>query len=335
VNLDDNHFEPVYMQLIRGNAPFKKSIRTVITIGNFDGVHLGHQALIQALLSRSQQLTLPSILLTFEPHPKAFFSPHLLTTRLMRFREKWVALLPYQIDYLCCLRFDKTLAMQSAENFIDTVLIKKLNAQEIIIGDNFRFGANRAGDVALLHQLGKRFGFRVTVLPQVMHQSHRVSSSYIRKALKTGDFDMVRALTGRTFFLLGKIIHGEKRGRQLGFPTANIFLNPKQTPLMGVFIVRVFGIQSTPLLGVASIGYRPTFHGKHVLLEIYLFDFNKNIYGARIRVEFLKKIREEEKFDSVTALIAQMKKDTDIARHYFRELGVLCTAETPGLEYSH
>lgn len=305
------------MQLIRGEYPFKQAIKTVVTIGNFDGIHIGHQKLIQQLLHISRQLKLPSVLLTFEPHPQDFFSPNTPTPRLMCFREKWKKLLSYSIDYLYCLRFHAALANQLPEQFVEKILVKALHIKAIVIGDDFRFGAKRQGDIALLKILGEKFGFAVHVLPEVIYQHKRASSSRVREALKQGDFDLVRALTGGAFFLSGKVMKGEKRGRQLGFPTANIFLHRKQTPLMGIFVVRVFGITVHPIHGVASIGYRPTFNGKNVLLEVHLFDFNQHIYGQHVSVEFLKKIRDEEKFNSSTELIQQMEKDVRMAKDYF------------------
>lgn len=306
------------MKLIRGPHPFTQPTYTVATIGNFDGIHIGHQKLIQQLLHISHQCKLPSVLLTFEPHPQDFFSPNAPTPRLMRFREKWKKLLPYSIDYLYCLRFHAALANQSPEQFVEKILVNALHIKAVVIGDDFRFGAKRQGDTALLKTLGEKFGFAVHVLPEVIYQDKRVSSSRVREALKQGDFDLVYALTGGAFFLSGKIIGGEKRGRQLGFPTANIFLHRKQTPLMGIFVARVFGIAAHPIHGVASIGYRPTFNGKNILLEVHLFDFNQHIYGQQVSVEFLKKIREEEKFNSSTELIQQMEKDVYMAKDYFK-----------------
>lgn len=306
------------MKLIRGYKPFQKPINTVVTIGNFDGLHLGHQKLITALKKSSEQLNLPSVLLTFEPHPQAFFSKNNMLSRIMSFKEKWIILLKYRIDYLYCLRFNKKLADLSAEDFVETILVKTLGAKEIIVGDDFKFGAKRAGDVTVLKKMGEKFKFQVIILPQENKSNNRISSSRIREALNIGDFKAFYALTGRPFYLSGKIIQGEQLGRQLGFPTANILLNPEKKFLSGIFVVRVSGINHKIINGVASIGYRPTFdfQDKKLLLEVYLFDFNQDIYGKNISVELLKKIRDEENFESVEQLIEQIKKDIDIAKTY-------------------
>ncbi|PIZ05126.1 MAG: bifunctional riboflavin kinase/FAD synthetase [Gammaproteobacteria bacterium CG_4_10_14_0_8_um_filter_38_16] len=306
------------MKLIRN--PFKQKIQSVITIGNFDGLHLGHQRLIKALIESAHEFTLPSVLLTFEPHPTEFFSPQSPASRLMRFSEKWNVIKQYGVDYFCCLKFNAQLACLSAENFVKTILVDQFGAKKIIIGDNFRFGAKRLGDVALLQSLGKKYHFDVMALPQALYQEDRISSTRVRNALKIGDFETVQALTQNPFTLSGKVAYGDQIGRQLGYPTANIHLHRKQVPLQGIFVVRVHGLDGRILPGVASIGYRPTFHGKQIVLEVFLFDFNENIYGRSITVEFLSKIRDEIYFDSVPKLIAQIDSDVAIAKRYHATL---------------
>lgn len=303
------------MHLIRN--PFKQKIQSVMTIGNFDGMHIGHQRLIQALIDSAKQMHLPSVLMTFEPHPTEFFSPHAPAARLMRFSEKWKAAEKQSVDYLCCLKFNAALADMTAEDFVKNILVNQFGVKKIIIGDDFRFGAKRLGDVTLLKSLGKQYGFAVEAISQSVCDGERVSSTRIRNALKIGDFELVKQLTHQPFTLSGRVAHGDKMGRQLGFPTANIHLHRKQVPVMGIFVVRVHGLHDRSLPGVASVGYRPTFHGKQIVLEVFLFDFNEVIYGRKITVEFLSKIRDELHFDSVPELIEQMKNDVKIAKQYY------------------
>src|SRR3990167_1313483 len=260
---------------------------SVVTIGNFDGVHLGHQRLIEMLCLSARQLQLPSVVLTFHPHPSEYFHKDKPAARLMRFREKWKALEPYEIDYLYVARFNAALAKLSAEEFIQKILVDQLQAKKIIVGDDFQFGAKRLGNVALLKALGRKYGFEVEALTQTMHERERISSSRIREALRQNEFMTVRTLSGRAYTLSGKIAYGNQIGRTLGFPTANIHLRRKQVPMMGIFVVRVFGLSQAPLPGVASVGYRPTFNGKEILLEVHLLDFDKIIYGKRLTVEFI------------------------------------------------
>lgn len=300
------------MQLIRDHAHF--STPTIVTIGNFDGVHIGHQHLIQVVIASQRVLHFSTVLITFEPHPVEFFAKKNPIARLMRFSEKWRAIEKYGIDYFYCMRFSKSLSDLSAEDFVKNILVDQLHAKKIIIGDDFRFGAKRAGDVALLNTLGKQYGFTIQVITQSTHDHDRISSTRVRNALTQGDFDTVRALTGHPFTLSGKVTYGDQRGRQLGFPTANIHLRRPAVPLMGIFVVRVHGLVSQPLSAVASVGYRPTFNGKKIILEVHIFDFDQLIYGKRISIEFIAKIRDELKFDSVNALITQIQRDVDIAK---------------------
>lgn len=308
------------MKLIRDAS--KPLSHSVITIGNFDGVHIGHQQLIHALIVASHTLKIPSVLLAFEPFPIEFFSsavptPVPTSTRLMRFSEKWRCVQNYGIDFFYCMRFNALLANLSPDDFVKNTLVDQLGAKKIIIGDNFRFGAKRAGNVDTLKTLGKKYGFEVDALPQAMHNGDRISSTRVRQAVAQGDFEMVAALTGRPFTLSGKVSYGSQLGRQLGFPTANIHLRRKHVPMMGIFVVCVHGLYEQPLKGVASIGYRPTFDGKKILLEVHLFDFDEMIYGRFITVEFLHKIRDEVKFESVPELILQIDSDVRIAKQYF------------------
>lgn len=303
------------MNLIRDAQ--KHLSQSVIMIGNFDGVHIGHQQLIHALMSASQKLKIPSVLLTFEPNPSEFFPSQTPLARLMRFSEKWRCIQNYGIDFFYCMRFNALLANLSPDDFVKKILVDQLSAKKVIIGDDFRFGAKRAGSVETLKSLGKKYDFEVEALPQAMHNGERISSSRVRNAVKQGDFETAEALTGRPFTLSGKVSYGSQLGRQLGYPTANIHLRRKHVPMMGIFIVQVHGLRDEPLKGVASIGYRPTFDGKKILLEVHLFDFDEMIYGRLITVEFLHKIRDEVKFESIPELVLQIEEDVRVTKKYF------------------
>ena len=302
------------MQLIRDSS--KVLEKSVVTIGNFDGLHLGHQRLIAALQAAAKENHCASVLLTFSPHPTELFSPQNPAARLMRFEEKWKAVAPYQIDYFYSARFNRAFANLSAEDFVKTILVDQLHAKKIIVGDDFQFGAKRLGDVAVLKKLGEEYGFTVEALTQSVYLDERISSSRIRTALCEGDFELAKKLIYRPFLLSGRVAYGNQIGRTLGFPTANIHLRRKQVPLMGIFVVRVHGLADAPLPGVASVGLRPTFNGKEIVLEVFLFDFNQTIYGQKISIEFLHKIRDELKFDTIDALILRMQEDVVIARAY-------------------
>jgi len=305
------------MKLIRD--PFTHKMNSVITIGNFDGFHIGHQRLLKTLIESSHELQLPSVVVTFEPNPAEFFRPDAPMPRLMRFSEKWDFVKLFGVNYFCCLKFNRALAQLSAEEFVKKILVDQLGAKKIIVGDDFRFGAKRSGDIDVLKTLGKRYGFTVDALTQSMVENERISSSRVRDALKQGDFKKVFALINRTFSLTGKVAYGDQIGRQLGYPTANIHLHRKQVPLMGIFIVCVHGLDNKILNGVASVGYRPTFNGKKIILEVFIFDFDAVIYGQKITVEFLEKIRDEAHFDSLPELIVQIEKDVVVAKKYFED----------------
>ncbi len=289
----------------------------VATIGNFDGLHQGHQTVIQALIKLGKQLNLPTCVILFEPHPQEFFYGEKAPARLMRFREKFKFLQFLAIDRVLCLRFNKRLAECSAEEFVKKILVDKLGIKGLIIGDDFRFGKGRQGDFSLLKKLGQEYGFKVFSMPTVSFENERIGSSRVRSAVKQADFKLAARLLGRPFRLSGRIIYGEQRGRLLGFPTANIGLHRRVIPLQGIFVVNVYGLETIPLPGVANIGKRPTVNGLKNLLEVYLFDFDQNIYDRFIEVEFLKKIRDEKKFDSLEALKEQITQDVTSAKNYF------------------
>lgn len=291
----------------------------VATIGNFDGLHQGHQKVIQSLIKLGQQLNRPTCVILFEPHPQEFFNQPKVPARLMRLREKIKYLQLLGIDRILCLRFNKRLAECSAKEFVEKILVDKLGIKDLIIGDDFRFGKGRQGDFTLLKKLGQENGFNVFSTPTVLFESERIGSSRVRNAVWQADFKLVELLLGRAFRLSGRVIYGDQRGRLLGFRTANIGLHRQIPPLQGVFIVNVYGVSKKPLAGVANCGKRPTLDGSRNLLEVHLFNFDKNIYGWYIEIEFLKKIRNEKKFDNLEALKQQIIQDVAIAKSYFKK----------------
>lgn len=310
------------MELIRGLHNLREHHRgCVATIGNFDGVHLGHQAVLGQLAEKADELCLPVVLITFEPQPLEYFShqfdPLSVPPRLMRFREKIQALRRYAVDRMLCLPFNRLLAEMSPEDFVQKILVDGLGLRYLVVGDDFRYGSKRAGCFNDLQRAGERHGFKVVNMHTFEVGGERVSSTRIRQALEQGDMSLAEELLGRDYRMSGRVAHGEKLGRQLGFPTANIHLHRKLSPLQGIFAVEVFGLDREPLRGVASLGTRPTVNGTKPILEVYLFDFDQDIYGRYIQVSFLHKLRDEERFDSLDALIAQIKKDVEDAKAWF------------------
>ncbi|EMR13817.1 riboflavin kinase / FMN adenylyltransferase [Methylophaga lonarensis MPL] len=305
--------------IIRGfhNLPSTTDNGCVATIGNFDGVHLGHQAVLNQLAMKADMLHLPAVVITFEPQPFEYFVPEKAPARLTRFREKVEALRAYSIRHLCVLRFNRQLADMSAEMFIQRLLVEGLQVRYLVVGDDFRFGKGRRGDFALLQQAGRAHGFQVVNMHTFAVDQMRVSSTRIREALNQGDLGLAEKLLGRPYRMSGRVAHGDKRGRQLGFPTANIYLHRHKVPLSGVYAVQLFGIDEEPVNGVANIGVRPTIGGGKALLEVHLFDFNREIYGAHVQVYFLSKLRDEGKFSSLEQLSQQIRKDAQQARDYF------------------
>jgi riboflavin kinase / FMN adenylyltransferase len=305
-------------ELIRGlHNLHNKHQGCVLSIGNFDGFHQGHQALIQALHRQAKQLNLPSCVIIFEPHPQEFFLREKAPARLMRLREKLKIFQDLLIDRVLCLCFNQRLASMSAESFVEEVLVQQLGVRVLIVGDDFRFGKGRQGDFTCLKKLGERYQFAVYATPTLLFAGERIGSSRVRNALKEGDFALANALLTRPFTLSGRVMHGDQRGRLLGFPTANIALHRLVLPLKGVFIVRAYGLGKKPLIGVANCGKRPTVNGLKDLLEIHFLNFDSTIYGAKLEVEFIKKIREEKKFISLQALQKQIAEDVAITESYF------------------
>lgn len=292
----------------------------VATIGNFDGVHLGHQAVLSQLAMKADMLNLPAVVITFEPQPYEYFVPEKAPARLSRFREKVEALRAYSIQKLCVLRFNRQLAEMQAETFIQKLLIEGLNVRYLVVGDDFRFGKDRQGDFALLQKVGKQRGFQVVNMHTFAIDEMRVSSTRIREALREGDLAVAEKLLGRPYRMSGRVAHGDKRGRKMGYPTANIHLHRAKVPLQGVYAVQLYGIDEEPVNGVANIGVRPTISGSDkALLEVHLFDFERDIYGEHVQVYFLKKLRDEYKFADLDQLISQIHIDSAQAKHYFSE----------------
>ncbi|MBN1378651.1 MAG: bifunctional riboflavin kinase/FAD synthetase [Gammaproteobacteria bacterium] len=306
------------MEIIRGSYNLKPEHHgCVATFGNFDGVHLGHQQLLKQLSSAAQSLKLPSTVITTEPLSREFFAPQTAPPRLTRLREKLEVFASFSIDRVLCLRFNQQLANISAEQFIQDLLLAKLGVKHLIIGDDTRFGYKRQGDFALLKKYAEENDFVVKATETFLLEGKRVSSSSIRAALDQGDMEKAQQLLDRPYHMSGRVAHGDKRGRTLGYPTANIYLNRKQTPLLGIFAVEVGGIDSTLLPGVASIGVRPTFGGGVCLLEVHIFNFNQDIYGRHVDVYFRHKLRDTEKFATAEALIEQMHIDAKQAQQFF------------------
>lgn len=306
-------------KIIRGllNLP-SNPVGCVATIGNFDGVHLGHQAVLQQLAMKGDTLGLPAVVIVFEPQPNEFFAPDKAPARLCRFREKIEALRCYSIQQLCVLKFNKRLAQMAADEFVQRLLVDGLNVKYLVVGDDFRFGKDRQGDFAMLQQAGEKHGFQVVNMHTFSIEQHRVSSTRIRLALEQGDLLLAEKLLGRPYRMSGRVAHGDKRGRTLGFPTANIHLHRHKVPLTGVYAVQLFGIAGEPIQGVANVGLRPTVAGlQRALLEVHLFDFERDIYGEHVQVHFLKKLRDEQKFSDLDALTKQIKSDCQQAKVYF------------------
>jgi riboflavin kinase / FMN adenylyltransferase len=290
----------------------------VATVGNFDGVHAGHQAVLGQLQQHAQELGLPSVVLTFEPQPLEYFQPDSAPARLSSFRDKYLQLAAQGIDKLVCLRFQASLAKVPAKEFVQRLFVEAMGVKRIIIGDDFRFGRNREGDIHTLRSMGEQAGFDVVSIDSFSMAGERVSSSRVRQALSEHDFDTASSLLGRPFSFSGRVKHGDKRGRQLGFPTANIGLNRTKTPVLGVYAVYVTGLDGTKHEGVANIGTRPVFDGKQLLLEVHLLDYSNDIYGQHITVEFLQRLRGEQKFASIDELQDQIKRDIEDASALFK-----------------
>ena len=306
------------MELVRGLHNLRPEHRgCAATIGSFDGIHLGHQAVLTQLAAEGRERRLPVTLITFEPQPREYFMPEEAPPRLTRFREKLEVLQHCGVDRVVCLRFNAWLASLTADEFIQQIMLDGLAVKYLVVGDDFRFGKGRIGDYALLQQAGETHGFPVVTMPTFNVGNHRVSSTRIRVALNEGDFSSAETLLGRPYWMSGRVAHGDKRGRTIGFPTANIFMHRNAVPVNGVFAVEMCGIDDRPIAGVANVGTRPTVDGSRALLEVHLFDFDRDIYGRHVQVSFLKKLRPERKFESFELLKRQIERDAEQARAFF------------------
>jgi len=307
------------MQLVRGLHNLKPAPRgCVATIGNFDGVHRGHQAILQRLRERAAELQLPSCVVIFEPQPREFFGPDNAPVRLSRLRDKLELLAAAGVDRVLCLAFNRRLRELSAADFVRTVLVDGLGVQHLEVGDDFRFGCDRAGDFPFLEQAGKQFGFSVEDAITIELDGDRVSSTRVRNAAQVADFALAEQLLGRPFSISGRVLHGQKLGRQLGTPTANVQLKRRRAPLNGVYLVSV-ELDGRVQPGVANIGMRPTVAGDgRAHLEVHLLDFAGDLYGRRLTVVFHQKLRDEQRFASLEALKAAIDADIASARAYWQ-----------------
>jgi riboflavin kinase/FMN adenylyltransferase len=288
----------------------------VLTIGSFDGVHRGHQMLLGQLVEKGRSKSAPSMLLTFEPTPREYFRGGAVPARLTRFREKITLLARTELDRVLCLPFNERTANTPAEWVVDELLANRLGVRYLVVGDDFRFGHGARGDFAMLQAAGRRHGFGVVRMETLTLDGERVSSTAVRQALSAGEFARAEALLGHAYFMMGRVVYGRQLGRQLGVPTANIRLQRYRTPLAGVFAVTVTGLERT-YQGVANVGIRPTVDGKEPLLEVHIFDFAGDIYGALLTVEFNHKIRDEHTFEGLDALKAQIDRDIVQTREWF------------------
>lgn len=305
------------MELVRGLQNLRPRHRgCVATIGNFDGVHAGHQAILKRLRAHSQRLGLPGCVVIFEPQPREYFAPHAAPPRLTRLRDKLALLEAAGVERVLCLAFNHRLRSLSAEAFVQQVLLDGLGVQHLEVGDDFRFGCDRSGDFAFLQQSGAQHGFSVEAASTVADSGERISSTRVRQVLASGDFAQTERLLGRPFSITGRVLHGQKLGRQLGAPTANVQLKRLHAPLNGVYRVSAQLDGGGPVLkGVANIGRRPSVgEDGHAHLEVHLFDFNGDIYGRRLSVVFHAKLRDEQRFESLDDLQAAIKADFAVAR---------------------
>lgn len=295
----------------------KKYYGCVLTIGNFDGVHCGHQLLLKYLCYESKKRKLPSMVMLFEPQPLEFFSSK-APARLTLLREKLCYLKKIGIDIVYCVKFNNFFACTTPQIFIDKFLVKKLGVQLLAVGKDFRFGSGRTGNLLLLKQAGKKYGFDVICTKIFYKNGVRISSTLIRKIILKGNFSLAKDLLGHPFFLSGRIIHGDALGRKIGIPTANICLRRRLvSPVHGVYAVNVYGLSKKPLNGIANVGTRPTINGTHLRCEVHLFNLEKKIYGHYIKVVFHKKIRKEKKFASIKKLKKQIIKDIKTTKKIF------------------
>jgi riboflavin kinase/FMN adenylyltransferase len=322
------------MQVFRRLPPREQRLPCALTIGNFDGVHGGHQALLERLGRSAARLGLPSCVLTFEPHPREFFAarrPGLVAPdRIATLRDKLEALACTGIDRACVVHFNERFASLEAEAFIERVLVDGLRVRHLLIGDDFRFGAQRRGDFPMLERAAARHGVELERMDTVAHDGVRISSSAVRAALAGADFARVERLLGRPYSMSGHVVHGRKLGRELGFPTLNLRIPHGRPALAGIFVVRVHGLADGPLPAVASLGTRPAVESAGApLLETHVLDWRGDAYGRLVRIEFLHKLRDEARYDSLDALVVQIRLDADRARAHFAQSAAGPTPAAP------
>lgn len=303
------------MKIIRGIARAPKFINgCVVTLGNYDGVHLGHQAVLSGLRAQATAMGLPLVVVCFEPTPREFFNIETAPPRITNFREKANLLASLDVDYMLVQRFNAAFSGLSAQAFIEQFLVAGLAAKAVVVGDDFKFGAGRQGDVKMLRDFSQAGGFEVLDTSTVQANQQRISSTMVRTCLAEGDLNYAQQLLGRPYVIEGRVVHGDKLGRELGFPTANIRLARVKAPLAGVFTVNVYGIDDQPIYGVANLGTRPAVNGLDERLEVHLLDWQGDLYGKRLQVEFLHFIRAEQKFSGLEELMAAIQADVDKAR---------------------
>ena len=308
------------MELIRGSHNLRARHRVcAATIGNFDGVHRGHSAVLQRLQAAAGERAMPAVVVTFEPHPREYFAAdEAAPARITGLRDKLLALAQAGVERVLCLRFGSRLAVMEAEDFVRDVLVARLGVRFLLVGDDFRFGRGRRGDYALLERSAAKHGFELARMPTVALDSGRVSSTAVREALEGGDLDLAAHLLGRTYRISGRVARGDRLGRRLGWPTANIPMHRRRPPIEGIFTVRVRGLGGAHS-AVASVGDRPSIDGRQVVLEVHLLDFRGDLYGQHIEVEFLRRLRGQIRFGSLDALSEQIARDVEAARAYFRQ----------------
>ncbi len=303
------------MELIRGIHNIKSQHNgCVLTIGNFDGVHLGHQQVLKKVSEQAKSLNLPSVVMTFEPQPMELFLKDKAPARLTRLRDKFVQLSKLNIDRLLCVNFNHHFAGLDADTFIRDLLVKRLGVKFLVVGDDFCFGKGRKGNFAMLKEAGQKYGFEVVSTTSFCVEDLRVSSTAIRESLAANDLAGTSEMLGRNYSISGRVSHGRKLGRTIGFPTANIPLKRCVSPVSGVYVVEAYGLGDQPVGGVANIGQRPTVNGVRQQLEVHLFDFQGNLYGKQLEVALLHKLRDEKKFESFELLKQQIELDAEAAR---------------------
>lgn len=314
------------MEVFRSLPPLARRRPCALTIGNFDGMHRGHQAIIERLRDEARARSLPVCVLTFEPHPREYFAsvtaaagrPDISApARISTLRDKLEALAECGVDRVCIAHFNASLASVSAEDFVD-ILARGMRTRFLLIGDDFRFGARRRGDFTLLQATAPSHGFELARIDTIVRDGHRVSSTAVRSALAAGDFGLAAELLGRPYAICGRVLHGRKLGRTIGFPTLNIRIPFERPAITGVFVVRAHGVRAHPLQGVASLGTRPAVERNgRLLLEVHLFDFDETLYGRLVRIEFVHKLRDERDFASLDRLTEQIRRDAQAARDWF------------------